>query len=158
MRQEKFAVGHCRSAGERAELDTVREYSVDGAGERPSALDREDMTADTADLGAHAGEAEGEIGNLRLEGGIANGRRAAGQHRREQQILRRADRRHRQQNLGAVQAVPGSGMNHAALEFDRGAHGAKPGDMKIDTAQADRIAAGQGQPRFATTGEQRAEK
>ena len=116
------------------------------------------MRAEARDPGTHRDQAGGEVGDLRLPGGIADGRRARRGNRRQQEILGGADRRLGQQDVGAAQAIARRRADRAVRELDRGAHGAQARDMEVDAAQADGIAARHRQRRLAATGQQRAEQ
>ena len=88
---------------------------MDGAGEPRAALDAQLMAAEAGHPGAHRDQASGQVGDLGLARGIADRRRAVGQHGRQQQVLGGADRRQRQQDVGAAQAGGRRRLDHAAV-------------------------------------------
>ena len=61
------------------------------------------------------------------------------------------------QIVGAVQPVRGGGDDEAVLAGDVGAHPGQPGDVHVQPAGADRVAAGVGDPHVPAAGQQRAE-
>ena len=156
--QAEFAVGDGRGAGERAELDAIRQDGMHGAGEPRGALDAELMRAEAGHPGAHRDQAGGQVGDLGLARGIADRRRAVGQDGGEQQVFGGADRGQRQQDVGAAQARGRRRLDHAACDRHRRAHGAEAGQVKVDGAPPDGVAAGQRQARLAAARQQRAEQ
>jgi hypothetical protein len=109
--------------------------------------------------GAHRDETAGEIGDLRLARGIADPRRAVGEDGGQQKVLRRADRGKRQPDVGAAEASRRAGRDHAGgVERHARAHGAQAGEMEVDAAPPDGVAAGQRQMRFAAARQQGTEQ
>ena len=112
---------------------------------RPAALDRQHIAARPGDLGPHHGKALRQIANLGLSRRVDDHRGALGQHRREHQVLGRADGWLGQGNPRAAQATGRRRVDNPAIKRDHGPHGAQPGDMEIDAAQANCVAARHGQ-------------
>ena len=110
------------------------------------------------DAGAHCRQAVGQVGDLGFARGVADDGFAGRQDGGEQQVLGGAHGWLGQHDLGAAQAVRGGGVDQSAVQFDLGAHGAQAGDMEVDAAQADRVAAGKRQACLAAAGQQGAEQ
>ena len=153
--QQEFAVGHRRRAGESAQFDPVGDHVVHGAAQRLPALDRQRVAAQARDPRAHAEETGRQIGDFRFARGIADGRRAARQHGGQHQVLRGADGRLRQQDVRPGEAGRRGGLDDTGRDLDARAHGTKTGEMEIDGAQADVVAARQRQACLAASREKR---
>ena len=79
-----------------------------------------------------------------------------GEHGGGDDVLRRPDAREREGDVGAVQAI-GRGVQLAVGELERGAHRLQPGDVHVDRAGAEVVAAGHRQAHLAAARQQRAE-
>ncbi len=133
------AVRHGGEPDERADFDVVRPHRAPGGLERQSAFDRERVRADALDARAQVRQEAGEVLDVRLAGGVPQGGRAAGGHRRHQRVLGRRDAGFVEENVG-----PGKGLR---LEVVGGADGdlrAEPlegEEMRVHAPPADHVAA-----------------
>ena len=147
--------GHDRADRPGAGDDPVGHGRVGDRRERVDALDGDRRGAGAVDAGAHGDEHRAEVDDLRLAGGVVDDRGALGQHRRHDQVLGGPDRREVQPDRRAGQPGRG-GHEEAVLADDRGAQPLQPGDVHVQAAGADGVAAGQRHPGGAAAGDQRA--
>ena len=131
---------------------------MDGAAERTPAQNRHHIRAGAGDGSAHGGKAGGEVDDLRFPRGIVDDGRALCQHRRDEQVLGRADGGLGQPDFAALQSARGDGVDDPALERHGRSHGAQAGEVKIDAPEPDRVTAGQGQAHLSATGHDGAEQ
>ena len=82
---------------------------------------------------------------------------AFGERGGHQQVFGGADRDEGEDDVGAVQAGGGGGVDIAGVELDGGTHGFQPFEVQVDRAGADIAAAGQRDAGFAAAGQQRAD-
>ena len=113
--------------------------------------------AGAVDLGAHRGEHLADVDDLRLAGRVVDLRDALGQHGRHQQVLGGADAREVQPDRRAAQPARRGGDDEAVLAGDLGAHPGQAGDVHVQAARADRVAARVGHPHVPAAGQQRPE-
>ena len=105
------------------------------------------------DLGAHLAEADGEVADLRLAGGILDDGLAAGECGRHQRRMGGADRHFREGDAVAAQSLAGRRDDIAAIELDVGAELLQRKEVQVDRAGADGAAAGQRDARLPAAGE-----
>ena len=96
-------------------------------------LDLDRRRAGAHDHGPHPVEEGGQVGDLGLPGRVLDHRRALGQHRGQQQVLRRADARELEHDARPEQLV-GPGLDVAVVESELRAHLLEAGQVHVDRA------------------------
>ena len=104
---------------------------------------------------AHLVEAVGDVGNLRLAGGVGDDGRAFGQRRRHQRDMGAADRHLGKIDRGAAQAAGRFGDHIAAVDDEFGAEFFQRHDQEIHGARADGATARQRNLRLVHPRQQR---
>ena len=119
--QQDVAAGDGGSHGVGSGLDAVGKHGMLGAVQGLAPLDPQRRAADPLDPRAHPDETGGEIGDLGLARGALDQALAAGEHRRHQRVMGRADRDLGERHLVAGQAPRRPRNDIAAFELDLGA-------------------------------------
>jgi hypothetical protein len=120
------------------------------------AVDHDARRSDAADVGTHLDEHVAHVDDLGLARGVVDGRRPVGEHGGGDDVLRGSDAREREGDVGAVQALRRR-VQLAVGELERRAHRLQPGDVHVDRARTEVVAARHRQAHFAAPGQQRAE-
>jgi hypothetical protein len=154
--QQHLAARRGDGAEEGAGLDPVGDRAVGDAVQLAHALDPDPARAVALDARAHGDQHLGQVGDLRLLGGVLEHRLALGQGRRHQQVLGAGDGDHVGRDPRTLQPR-GAGDDVAVLDRDVGAERLQALDVLVDRPGADGAAARQRHPRLAEAGDQRPE-
>ena len=128
-----------------------------GAPQLPGTGDAERVAAHSLDVGAHGDQATGQVGNLRLAGGVGKHRFPVRQDRRHQGVFRPPHRDHGKDDMGAFQAAGSPGLDVALLQPDVGAELGQRLQVQVQGSGADGAAPRQGHPGMAEARQQGAE-
>ena len=136
----------------------VGDDRVVGGLERLHALDLNARRAGAAHHRPHVAEHGGQVGHLGLLGRVLDHRRALGQHRRHQQVVRRRVARVLQDHPRADQAAARHGATHLPVGgLEVRAHGAEAVEVEVDRPVPEVVPAGQRHPHRAAAGEEQPE-
>ena len=144
--------GHEEGSG----LDPVGDDLVAGAAELLDALDAHRLLADPVDPRPHLHQELAEVGDLRLEGAVAEDGLALGQGGGHDQVLGSGHRLLLELDRRAGELV-GLGLDVAVLEVDGRAELLEPVDVEVDGPRADGTAPGQGDDGLPEARQERAE-
>ncbi len=153
--QAHFPTGHGASHGIGAGFDAIADHRPVGALEAGDAFDDDSGGTLTGNLGAHGVQAFGQVGDLRLAGGVFQHGRAMGQNGRHQGMFGSAYRHEREFDLGALQAARRLSEDITFVHVDMSAKRFQRLQVQIDRARTDGAAAGQRYLGVAGTGDQR---
>ena len=154
--EEDVAPGQGPGDEEGPGLDPVGDDLVAGAAELPDALDPDRLLADPVDLGPHLDQELAEVGDLGLEGAVAEDGLALGQGGGHDQVLGPGHRLLLELD-GRARELVGLGLDVAVLEADGRPELLQAADVEVDRPRADGAAAGQGDDGLAEAGQERAE-
>src|SRR5262249_55630310 len=115
-----------------------------GAAEPLDALNPDGGRARAFDLRAHFDKQLGEVGDLRLAGGVAQDGLAAGQHGGHHEVLGAGDGDAVEVHRAAAESAGRLGFDIAVLLVDGGAELFEAEDVQVDRAGADGATAGEG--------------
>ena len=117
--------------------------------ERVDAVDLDGRRAGPAHVGAHGDEELGDVGDLRLAGGVLDAGVPGGEHRGHEDVLGGPDARELQVHARAVQPLGGCGDEVPVGDVDLRAQGLEALGVQIEAARADGVAAGHRDVRLA---------
>ena len=139
----QLATGHGDRGQVGGGLDAVGDGAVpDGPQRAPlDPADHDLRRADPGDVGAHVDEHLAEVDDLGLAGRVLDGRDAVGEDRGGDDVLGRPDAGEPERDVGPVQPV-GGGLDLAVAELELRAHRLEAGDVHVDRAGAEVVAAG----------------
>ena len=139
--QRGVATGDADGHEQRAGLDAVGHDLAHDRLELLDALDHQRGRARAVDLGAHAVEHVGEVGDLGLAGRVLDHGLALGQDRGGEQVLGGADAREVEHHARTGEPV-GAGLDEAVHHVELDAHRLEPTEVHVELAVADVVAAG----------------
>ena len=120
-------------------------------------MDLDRRGSGTVDLGTHRTQVIRQVGQLRLSGRVPDRGGSDGEHRGQQDVLRRPHRRELEVDVRTMQTVGCSGTEHAMAEIEFGSHGLQAVEVQIDGPRSEVVAAGKRHPGLAGPGQQGAE-
>ena len=118
--------------------------------------DPQPRRADALDLRAHRDEELAQVDELGFAGGVVDRRDTVGEHRRRQHVLRGADAREVEHDVGTAQTV-GARLDVLVGEGERRPHRLEPGDVHVDRTGAEVVTTWHRHAHVAASGQQRAE-
>ncbi len=154
--QGDLASGRPKCGQERRRLDSVGHHAVFDRGQALDALDSDRRAPRPQHVCPHTVEESGQVGDLGLAGGVVDDRGPLGQDRGHERVLRGTHAGELEQDPGAVEPV-GRCLDVPVRRLESGTQLFEPAQVHVDGSWPEVVAAGEGHPRPAESGQQRAE-
>ena len=154
--QGDLTAGDADRRQEDRRLDAVRDGGVIHRGKRAAAIDGDRRAAGAQHLCAHSVQERRQVGDLGLPGGVVDDRAALRDRGGHHDVLGGADAGPRQAHLLALEDI-GPGVDVAVAHLDVHTEALQRGEVHVDGARSEVVAARQRNHRLAAASQQRAE-